>query len=118
VNEALLDTDIYSEVLKAIDPTVAQNATQYRQQHGIYTLSVITVMEIVQGFQQVQNARRLQSFLIAVALETVIPFDQNAAELAGRIAGDLLRTGQPIGRSDPIIAAVEWNEARAANFVS
>jgi hypothetical protein len=35
VNKALLDTDTYSEVLKAVNPTVAKNATSYRQQHGM-----------------------------------------------------------------------------------
>jgi len=34
VNKALLDTDIYSEVLKSINPTVAQNAATYRQTHS------------------------------------------------------------------------------------
>ena len=29
MNKALLDTDIYSEVLKAINPTVAQSAATY-----------------------------------------------------------------------------------------
>jgi hypothetical protein len=38
VNKALLDTDIYSEVLKAKNPSVAQNAAAYRQQHGVYTV--------------------------------------------------------------------------------
>ena len=106
MNKALLDTDIYSEVLKAKNPTVAQNAAIYRQKHGVYTVSVITVMEVVQGFHRVQNARRLLSFLNAVALEQVIVFDQAAAELAGRISGDLDRTGQIIGLADPMIAAV------------
>jgi tRNA(fMet)-specific endonuclease VapC len=63
-------------------------------------------MEIVQGFQQTQSTRRLQSFLAAVALEEVLIFDDAAAELAGRIAGDLDRTGQPIGMADPMIAAI------------
>jgi tRNA(fMet)-specific endonuclease VapC len=106
VNKALLDTDIYSEVLKAKNPTVAQNAAIYRQQHGVYTVSVITVMEVVQGFHRVQNARRLLNFLKAVALEHVIVFDQPSAELAGRISGDLEGTGQSIGLADPMIAAV------------
>ncbi len=105
MNKALLDTDIYSEVLKAKNPTVTHNATLYRQQHGVYTVSVITVMEVVQGFHRVQNARRLLSFLNAVALEQVIVFDQPAAELAGRISGDLDRTGQSVGLADPMIAA-------------
>ncbi len=106
MNKALLDTDTYSEVLKAKNPTVAQNAALYRQQHGVYTVSVITVMEVVQGFHRVQNARRLLNFLNAVALEQVILFDQPTAVLAGRISGDLDRTGQIIGLADPMIAAV------------
>jgi predicted nucleic acid-binding protein len=106
VNKALLDTDIYSEVLKAKNPTVAQNAALYHQQHGVYTVSVITVMEVVQGFHRVQNARRLLNFLNAVGLEHIIVFDRSAAELAGRISGDLERTGQNIGLADPMIAAI------------
>jgi tRNA(fMet)-specific endonuclease VapC len=106
VNKALLDTDTYSEILKAVNPTIAQNAATYRQQQGVLTVSATTVMEIVYGFQRVQNTRRLQDFLTAVALEEVLEFERNAAELAGRIAGDLDRTGQTIGKSDPMIAAV------------
>ncbi len=34
MNKALLDTDIYSEVLKAINPNVARNAAAYRQAHA------------------------------------------------------------------------------------
>jgi tRNA(fMet)-specific endonuclease VapC len=97
VNKALLDTDIDSEVLKGVSPTIASSAAQYRQQHGVFSVSVITVVEVVTGFQWVQNTRRLQAFLAAVASGEVIPLEQPAAELAGRIAGDLSRTGQPIG---------------------
>lgn len=106
MNKALHDTDIYSEVLKAVNPTVAVNAARYRQQHGVFSLSVITVVEVVSGFQWAQNTRRLQNFLTAIASEDVIPLEQPAAELAGCIAGDLLRTGQPIGWADPLIAAL------------
>ena len=106
MNKALLDTDTYSEILKAVNPTIAQNAATYRQQHGVLTVSATTVMEIVYGFQRMENIRRLQDFLTAVALEEVLEFERNAAELAGRIAGDLDRTGQTIGKSDPMIAGV------------
>ena len=106
MNKALLDTDIYSEVLKAINPTVAQNAATYRQMHGVLTLSVITMLEIVKGCQQVQATGRMQRFLNAVAQEEVLSLEAPAAELAGRIAGDLDRTGQTIGMADPIIAAI------------
>jgi predicted nucleic acid-binding protein len=106
VNKSLLDTDILSEIGKGIDPNVARNATAYRNAFGRYTLSVISIMEVVRGFQKKQSARRLQRFLTAIASEEILSFDQYAAELAGRIAGDLDRIGQPIGRADPMIAAI------------
>jgi tRNA(fMet)-specific endonuclease VapC len=106
VNKALLDTDIYSEILKAIDPTVASNATAYRQVHGILTLSVITVMEVIQGLQRVGGSRKIQNFRQAIAAEEILLFDQASADLAGQIAGELDRVGRPIGRCDPMIAAI------------
>jgi tRNA(fMet)-specific endonuclease VapC len=106
VNKALLDTDIYSEVLKAINPTVAQNAAVYRQTHGVLTVSVITTLEIVKGCQQAQATARMRRFLNAVAREEVLSLEAGAAELAGRITGDLDRTGRTIGVADPIIAAI------------
>jgi tRNA(fMet)-specific endonuclease VapC len=106
VNKALLDTDMYSEVLKAINATIAQNAATYRQTHGVLTLSVITMLEVVKGCQQAQATGRMQRFLNAIALEEVLSLESSAAELAGRIAGELDRTGQTIGIADPIIAAI------------
>ena len=35
-----------------------------------------------------------------------LTLDLSSAEIAGRIFGDLERTGQPIGRADPMIAAI------------
>ena len=93
MNKALLDTDIYSEILKSVDPTVTRNATAYRQAQGFLTLSTVTVMEVIRGFQKKQSQRKLQNFLSAIALEEVLVFDQPAAELAGRIAGELERVG-------------------------
>jgi tRNA(fMet)-specific endonuclease VapC len=106
VSSVLLDTDNYSEVIKGINPMVTQNAIAYRRANGVLTLSVVTVMEIVRGFQQNQSIRRLTDFLTAVASEEVLIFDQPAAELAGRIEGELVRTGRPIGMADTTIAAV------------
>jgi len=106
MNKSLIDTDILSEIGKGIDPDVVRNATAYRNAFGRYTLSVITIMEVVRGFQKKQSFNRLQQFLTAIASEEIISFDQPAAELAGHIAGDLDRIGQPIGRADPMIAAL------------
>ena len=63
-------------------------------------------MEVVRGYQRKQASRQLQSFLAAIVSEEVIPFEQTAAELAGRIGGDLERAGRPIGLADTMIAAI------------
>jgi tRNA(fMet)-specific endonuclease VapC len=106
MNKALLDTDIYSEILRAGNTTVVAHALAYRQAHGRLTLSVITVMEMVKGFQQVQRPQKIAPLLTHVGNEEMIDFRQPAAEMAGRIWGDLERTGQGIGLADPMIAAI------------
>ena len=106
MNKALLDTDILSEIGKAKDATVAANAKTYRRSFGYYTFSTVSVMEVVKGFQRMQATGRLNAFLATLPRMEILPFDQSAAELAGRIAGDLERIGQPIGVADTMIAAI------------
>ncbi len=64
------------------------------------------MMEVVNGFQRTLATGRLNAFLATLPHMEILPFDQAAAELAGRIAGDLERTGQPIGVADTMIAAI------------
>ncbi len=106
MNKALLDTDIYSEVLRGVNATVAAHALADRQAHGRLTLSVITVMEMVKGLQKVQRPQKIATLLANVATEEVHEFGQPAAETAGRIWSDLERIGHPIGLADPMIAAL------------
>jgi tRNA(fMet)-specific endonuclease VapC len=106
VNKALLDTDTLSEIGKGRNPKITANANIYRNIYCYYSFSVITVLEIVRGYQKAQDFRRLHAFMASIASEEIFPLDLAPAELAGRVNGDLDRIGQPIGRADPMIAAV------------
>ena len=106
MNKALLDTDTFSEIGKGKNPAIAANARAYRRAFGHYSFSTVTVLEIVRGYQKAQQLQRLHAFLASIASEEIFPLDVAAAELAGRITGDLDRTGQTIGRADPMIAAI------------
>ncbi len=106
MNKALLDTDTFSELGKAINPTVMRNGNAYLAAFVRYTVSVVTVMEIVRGLSKKQATKQLQAFSAGIPSQEVLVFDQAAAELAGHIEGELERTGQPIGRADPMIAAI------------
>jgi predicted nucleic acid-binding protein len=104
--KSVLDTDIFSEILKGVDPVVAQRATAYRATVGHYTIAAITVMEIIKGLHKVGREERIQQFLQGLIQVEILVLDARSAELAGRIVADLERKGQPIGRADPMIAAV------------
>jgi tRNA(fMet)-specific endonuclease VapC len=106
LNQALLDTDILSGITKAVNPTVIARASAYRPVFSRYTLSAVTLIKVVRGYQKKQATRQLQNFLTAVASEEVLAFDRPAAELAGRIAGELEQIGHPIGLADPMIASL------------
>lgn len=106
MDKALLDTDIFSEILKGIAPQVAAQATAYRTIFGRYTISTITVLEIVKGLHKMQRKDRIEQFLDGLTAVDILTLDVPGAELAGCIYADLERTGQPIGRADPIIAAI------------
>ncbi|WP_165067626.1 type II toxin-antitoxin system VapC family toxin [Paludisphaera rhizosphaerae] len=106
MNKALLDTDTFSELGKAVDPTVVRNGAAYLAAFGRYTVSVVTVLEIVRGLTKKQALKQLQAFFAGISSQEVLVFDHAAAALAGRIEGELERVGRPIGRADPMIAAI------------
>jgi tRNA(fMet)-specific endonuclease VapC len=92
--------------MKGKDPIVAENATRYRRQFGRYTISAPTLTELVKGFHKLGREDRKQRMMLGLVTEEVIGLDINAAMIAGRIYGELEKSGQPIGRLDPFIAAI------------
>ncbi|MGI2906227.1 type II toxin-antitoxin system VapC family toxin [Tolypothrix sp. VBCCA 56010] len=106
MDKVLLDTDIFSEILKGINQRVAIRASTYRNAFGCYTISTITVLEIVKGWHKRQREDKIQELFIEIAAAEVLTLQLPDAELAGRIYADLERTGQPIGLADSMIAAI------------
>jgi predicted nucleic acid-binding protein len=92
--------------MKGLDPQVVARAHEYDVAFGRFTISVVTVMEVVRGLQKKQAVRQLQAFRGLLPTLEILSFDQDAADAAGCIEGDLGRVGRTIGRADPMIAAV------------
>lgn len=63
-------------------------------------------MEIVKGFHKLQHEDHIQQFLAGLPSVELLTMDLLSSALAGRIYADLERIGQPIGRADPMIAAI------------
>ncbi len=106
MDKILLDTDIFSEILKQKHEKVVARAEQYHLYFGFYTITTITVLEIIKGFHKAGRENHIARFLSAISGTEILTLNIKSAELAGRIYADLERTGQPIGRVDPIIAAI------------
>lgn len=106
VEKSLLDTDILSEIIKRANPRIIAKANTYLNQFDKYTISVITVMEIVEGWQKRKQEQRLQQFLTIVSSQEILSFDLTEAVLAGKIYADLETTGKRIGYPDCMIAAI------------
>ncbi|MBK6693903.1 MAG: hypothetical protein IPG50_17100 [Myxococcales bacterium] len=55
MDRVLLDTDIFSEIFKQRDATVAARALAYQTARGAFTISVITAMEITSGLHRIRR---------------------------------------------------------------
>ncbi len=106
MEKTLLDTDILSEILKQKHVNVVKKAMQYKRIYNIFTLSTITVLEIVKGFHKVNLEDKLLKFLSMANSAQILTLSMRSAEIGGRIYADLERAGKPIGRADPMIAAI------------
>jgi len=106
MDKSLLDTDTLSEIFKQKNAFVKQRANDYINKFGQYTISTITVMEVIKGFHKVLCSEHIKQFLSAISNAEILTLNMENAELAGRIYADLERAGQPIGRADPMIAAI------------
>lgn len=92
--------------MKGKNLNIIRQANNYYQKWGQYTISTINVLEIIKGFHKVQRESHIEQFLSTLSNTEILTLNLKSAELAGRIYADLERTGQPIGRADPMIAAI------------
>jgi tRNA(fMet)-specific endonuclease VapC len=106
MNKTLLDPDILSEILKGRDANVAAIAARYLGEHQQLTFSAVTVFEIIRGYRRVKREAKVESFERALSSCEVLPFDDSAARIAGRIYADLELRGRPVGMPDVMIAAI------------
>jgi tRNA(fMet)-specific endonuclease VapC len=111
MTRALLDTDILSELMKGKDLRVAERGRAYLAVHGRYALSAVTSMEIAYGFRRVARLDRLERFEAFLLAHEVLPFDGEAALLAGKVDAELEALGRRVDLGDVMIAATAVRHA-------
>ena len=106
MDRTLLDTDTLSEILKGKNETVVRNAELYLVQYQEFITSAVTVAELSKGFHKKGHPDLTAQIYQLLATTVVIPLDNEAGLVAGKIFAELERAGRPIGWADPLIAGI------------
>ena len=106
----MLDTDILSYLMKKNNPHHLNVMRRLLQEtEGTVSVSTITISEISDGIERVQDESRKKNLLSAFehvcASFIILEFNDEAAWHYGKIRSTLLKTGQDIGIMDTLIAA-------------
>jgi tRNA(fMet)-specific endonuclease VapC len=110
--EALIDTDILSEVIKRKDSRVLTKARRYLAEHQRFAFSSITAYEIIRGMRASQATRQLSDFLKTVATSDVLPANMPVLMRAAELWAEAYRSGRPQSDADLIIAATALEDSR------
>jgi predicted nucleic acid-binding protein len=110
--EALIDTDILSEVLKAKDPHVTAAARQYLASHERFEFSAMTLYEIIRGMIANGATRQLTAFLVMADTSNVFPITTPVLRRAADLWAVARNGGHPREDADLIIAATALESER------
>jgi tRNA(fMet)-specific endonuclease VapC len=105
MKQALFDTDTFSYIFDRRYPEVLKKSQQYVRVFRYYSISVITVTEILHGLRSRQKYQEAGEFLKRVENCEVLSIDVEEAVLAAEMLAVLTRSGKKIGALDPFIAA-------------
>jgi len=105
MEKALIDTDIWLDIMKGVYLRVREHAEVYWNTFGQFTLSVITVAEVVRGLVKRQQVGALARWRAELEALEILPIDWAVGDLAGELYARLELAGTPIGRWVPLIAA-------------
>ena len=112
MDEALLDTDMLSEVIKAKDAAVLGKAQQYLSHHGRLSFSAITFYEVIRGMKSAGATRQLANFLQTAATSEVMPISISILVRAADLWSVATAGGHPRNDADLIIGATALEVGR------
>ena len=112
MDEALLDTDILSEILKAKNTHVLDVAGRYLAEHQRFAFSAVTLYEILRGLRANRAVRALNEFLKLAENSDVLPISIPVLKRAADLWADARQGGHPQNDADLIIAATALETRR------
>jgi predicted nucleic acid-binding protein len=109
VRKVILDTDMLSEIYKEKNEVILARAEGYLEHFDSLTYTSVTASEFLFGFYAKDAKKQVnQAKAFLKANEELLPGSEDYW-LVAEINGALKRTGRPIGKADPMIAACVMN---------
>lgn len=112
MDEALIDTDILSEVLKKKDQNVLAAAREYLAEHERLAFSAITAYEIIRGMRAAKATKQLGDFLKVIGTSDVLQIGMPVLMRAADLWAEARNGGHPRDDADLIIAATALQARR------
>lgn len=107
----VLDTNIISELMKTNPDANVMNWSNSLPDQSVVT-TAISCAEIHAGLAILQDGKRKQSLIavfnlvVETVLHDVLPFDEKAAKIYGKLYADRRSSGLPTPQNDLMIAAI------------
>jgi tRNA(fMet)-specific endonuclease VapC len=105
MSKSILDTDILSEYLKGHNQIVIHHAARYAQLHGVFSITSITVYEIVYRLELKAASGQLAKALAWLNQNELITPTHDDYIAAARIKATAKRQGSILELPDCLIAA-------------
>lgn len=105
MDQALLDTDILSEILKAKDQRVLARAKDYLAVYQRFAFSAITFYEVLRGLLAKRASRQLSKFLRTANTSDILPISLPVIRRAAELWAEAQTHGHSRDDADLIIAA-------------
>ncbi|MCS7208562.1 MAG: PIN domain-containing protein [Fimbriimonadales bacterium] len=80
MEKALMDTDIWFDILRGVRPRVLEYADAYLAYYGRFTISAMTVAEFTRGLARRQSPALMQKWELQRASLEILPVDERVAE--------------------------------------
>jgi len=109
---ALLDTDIFSEVLKQRNAIVMRKAATYVQQHGQIAISAVSRFEILRGYKKENATTQLGRFHVLCQKSLILAVTDAIFDRAADLWAYGRTHGNPVGDADVLIAATALEYGR------
>lgn len=104
-NPYLIDTDIFSYILKGKDP-VKQTALKSFEEYQFFRISCISYYESLRGLKANPNlGKTLKHFYVLMEDTKIVDLDKKTLDIAANIYADLKQNGNLIGELDILIGA-------------